>query len=135
LSGWIEIVTLKIRGARVDARLREGIRLFNDGRYFESHEAWEDYYRYAEETHKPFIEALIQMAAAFRMRCDFGEVKGPVRAARQALIRLENYQPVYLGVKVATLIAAVEKWAEAIEKDDRAQAAMPKITTRRFGLF
>ena len=119
----------------MDARLREGIRLFNDGRYFESHEAWEDFYRRAEDVDKPFIEALIQMAAAFRMRCDFGEVKGPARAARQALIRLENYQPAYLGVKVAMLIAAVEKWAAAIEKDDRAEAAPPKISMQRFGLF
>jgi len=117
----------------MDARLREGIRLFNEGRYFESHEAWEDFYQRAEEAHKPFIEALIQMAAAFRMRRDFGEVKGPVRAARQALIRLENYRPVYLGVKVTPLMQAVQQWAEASEKNEDNE--MPKISLRRFGLF
>ena len=119
----------------MDARLREGIGLFNRGHYFAAHEAWEDFYQRAEEAHKPFIEALIQMAAAFRMRVDFGEVKGPVRAARQALIRLENYRPAYLGVKVTPLMAAVEQWAEASEKEVTAAPKMPKISVQRFGLF
>jgi predicted metal-dependent hydrolase len=117
----------------MDARLREGIRLFNDGRYFQSHEAWEDFYQRAAEADKPFVEALIQLAAALRMRADFGEVKGPVRAARQALIRLENYQPAYLGVKVSALMQAVALWADAAEK--AAAAETPKISMQRFGLF
>lgn len=119
----------------MDARLREGIRLFNDGRYFESHEAWEDFYQRADEPEKPFVEALIQIAAAFRMRRDFGEAKGPVRAARQALIRLENYQPVRLGIKVAALMEAVKTWADATEKDATREIEMPKIALQRFGLF
>src|SRR5205814_3749352 len=119
------------RGLGMDARLREGIRLFNAGRYFESHEAWEDFYQRAAEAERPFIEALIQMAAAFRMHRDFGEVKGPVRAVRQALIRLENYQPAYLGVKVTRLLLVVEKWAEAAEKNGAAEVAMPKISLQR----
>jgi predicted metal-dependent hydrolase len=119
----------------MDARLREGIRLFNDGRYFESHEAWEDFYQRSDEAEKPFIEALIQLAAAFRMRSDFGEVKGPVRAARQALIRLENYQPARLGIKVTALVEAVKTWADTTEKDSTREIAMPKIALQRFGLF
>jgi len=119
----------------MDARLREGIRLFNDGSYFQSHEAWEDFYQRAAESEKPIVEALIQLAAALRMRADFGEVKGPVRAARQALIRLENYQPAYLGVKVSTLMQAVAEWADASEKDAAASVERPKISLQRFGLF
>jgi len=119
----------------MDARLREGIRLFNDGRYFQSHEAWEDFYQRAAESDKPFVEALIQLAAALRMRADFGEMKGPVRAARQALIRLENYRPVYLGVKVSALMQAVAQWADASEKDGAAAVETPKISMQRFGLF
>ena len=40
----------------MDARLREGIRLFNAGRFFESHESLEDFYAGAEPEHKPFVE-------------------------------------------------------------------------------
>jgi len=118
----------------VDARLREGIRLFNAGRYFAAHEALEDFYQRAEEMHRPFLEALIQLAAALRLAYDFDEVKGPARMARQALIRLENYLPAYLGIKVAGLMQAAEIWADETEKGGKAAAA-PKISTQFFGFF
>ena len=46
-------------------------------------ESLEDFYAGAEPEHKPFVEGLIQLAAACRMFRDFGEVEGPVRMARQ----------------------------------------------------
>lgn len=120
----------------MDARLREGIRLFNAGRYFDSHESLEDFYLRADENDRPFLEGLIQLAAALRVFRDFDEVKGPVRMARQALIRLENYQPAYLGIKVARLILAVEAWVEETERNHRSAAKkVPKISLRRFGWF
>jgi len=119
----------------VDARLREGIGLFNAGRYFEAHESLEEFYQRAEERHKPFVEGLIQLAAALRLARDFDEVKGPARMVRQALIRLENYQPAYLGVKVAGLMQAIEAWANELEKNGKASAKVPKISTKIFGLF
>jgi predicted metal-dependent hydrolase len=119
----------------VDARLREGIGLFNAGRYFESHESLEDFYLRAEEQHKPFLEGLIQLAAALRLARDFDEVKGPARMARQALIRLENYQPAYLGIKVTGLIQAMAAWADEAESKSDAALKAPKISLLRFGLF
>lgn len=118
----------------VDARLREGIRLFNAGRYFESHESLEDFYLSAEERDKPFLEGLIQLAAAFRLFRDFDEVKGPARMVRQALIRLENYQPAYLGIKVTSLIRAMETWVEETGSNPAAKR-VPKIFVRRFMFF
>ena len=125
----------------MDARLREGIRLFNAGRYFESHESLEDFYLHTEEAHKPFLEGLIELAAAFRLFSDFGEVKGPVRMIRQSLIRLENYQPTYLGVRVKRLIQTMEPWAERIEAAEKngvnsdLRDPMPKIRVRRLIFF
>ena len=120
----------------MDARLREGIRLFNAGQYFASHESLEDFYQRAEEGHKPFVEALIQLAAALRLFRDFGEARGPARMIRQAIIRLENYQPRYLGIGVKSLIGAMELWAEEIEADSETAAKrVPKISLRRFLLF
>jgi len=120
----------------VDARLREGICLFNASRYFESHESFEDFYQHAEEEHKPFLEALVQLAAALRLFRDFGETKGPVRMVRQAVIRLENYQPRYLGIRVKSLIGAMELWAKEIEADSETAAKrIPKIPTRRLLFF
>lgn len=121
----------------MDARLREGISLFNEGRYFECHEAWEAFYQETEDTNKAFIEGLIGLAAAFRLFCDFGEVKGPVRMIYQSLIRLENYQTVYLQIRVRDLSKAAEAWAKLAEKSGAQPevSTIPKIQYRRFSFF
>lgn len=121
----------------MDARLREGIRLFNDGRFFDCHEVLEGFYQEAEDVNKPFLEGLIELAAAFRLFCDFGEVKGPVRMIYQALIRLENFQPVFLQIRVKELFQAAEAWAQAAEASETkpSAAAIPKIQYQRFSFF
>ena len=121
----------------MDARLRDGIRLFNDGQFFECHDILETVYQEADDTHKPFLEGLIQLAAAFRIFCDFGEIKGPVRMIYQALIRFENYQPAFLQIRVKDFCQAAEAWAKAAEKKDAQPTAanIPKIQFQRFSFF
>jgi predicted metal-dependent hydrolase len=121
----------------MDARLREGIRLFNERQFFASHEVWEQFYQNTEAENKPFLEGLIQLAAAFRLFSDFGETKGPVRMIYQALIRFENYQPAFLQVKVGELCQAAEAWAKAAEAASgrRAAETIPKIQFQRFSFF
>jgi predicted metal-dependent hydrolase len=109
----------------MDARLREGIRLFNQRQFFACHEILEDFYQNAAAENRPFLEGLIQLAAAFRMFADFGETKGPVRMVYQALIRFENFQPAYLQVRVKDLCQAAETWAKAAE----AANVQPSIET------
>ena len=111
----------------MDARLREGIGLFNAGRFFESHEILEQFYQGAEEANKPFLEGLIELAVAFRLYSDFGEIKGPVRMIYQALIRFENYQTTYLGIRVKDLSDVMETWAKAADADGKPHASTPQI--------
>jgi predicted metal-dependent hydrolase len=120
----------------MDARLREGINLFNQRRFFEAHETWEMLYQRAEINDKSFLEGLIQLSAACRLIEDFGEIKGPVKLIYQALIRFENYQPTYLDIKVADLAAAMEAWAKELEASGvRGRKPVPNIAVRRFGFF
>lgn len=136
LSGEGELVNFGLRLSLMDARLREGLRLFNAGRYYESHESLEGFYLRTEDKHKPFLEGLIQLAAACRLFSEFGEVKGPVRMVHQAIIRLEDYQPTYLGIRVRSLIDTMEVWAKEIEADQGAvRSEIPKIRWRRFIFF
>ena len=113
----------------MDARLRAGIALFNQGEFFQCHEALEAFYHDTVEENKPFLEGLVQLAAAFRLVCDFGQVRGPVRMIYQALIRCENYQPDFLQIRVTELCQAAEKWAKAAEAAGAkpAEADIPKI--------
>jgi hypothetical protein len=121
----------------MDARLRKGIDSFNDGRFFESHENLEGFYQDTAEAHKPFLEGLIQLAVAFRIFNEFGEIKGPVRMIYQALIRFENYQPAFLQVRVNELSANMEAWAKAAEAAGAATLSqpIPKIPVERFSFF
>ena len=121
----------------MDARLREGIRLFNERRFFECHEALEALYQDTEAENRPFIEGLVQVAAAFRIYCEFGEVKGPVRMIHQALIRFENYLPGYSDVRVQELSAALEGWAKQAEQTPNPPqlSSVPKIVFQSSGFL
>lgn len=121
----------------MDDRLRQGVDLFNDGRFFESHEILEGFYQDTDGAHKPFLEGLIQLAVAFRIFNEFGEIKGPVRMIYQALIRMENYQPAFLHIRVKELSQAMEAWAKAAEAAGAAPAShpIPKIHLQRFSFF
>lgn len=118
----------------MDASLREGIRLFNAREFFASHERLEEAYARAEERDKPFLEAIIELAVALRIFCDLEETAGPVRMIHQALIRLENYQPAYLRVKVKPLIGAMEEWAAAAKRSGPAEAARLRERIPKIGL-
>jgi predicted metal-dependent hydrolase len=121
----------------MDERLRQGVELFNSGQFFESHEVLESFYLETENAHKPFIEGLIQLAVAFRLFNEFGELKGPVRMIYQALIRFENYQPTFLQVRVQELSESVEAWAKSAEAAGATpiSQAIPKIPLQRFSFF
>ncbi len=50
----------------MDDPFAEGARLFDAGKYFEAHEAWEGRWRRAtDEAERRFLQGLIQVAAAF----------------------------------------------------------------------
>jgi hypothetical protein len=121
----------------MDDRLRQGIDLFNDGRFFDSHEILEGFYQDTEDAHKPFIEGLIQLAVAFRIFSEFGELKGPIRMIYQAVIRFENYQPAFLQVRVKELSETMEAWAKAAEAAGAmpTSQALPKIPLQSFSFF
>ncbi len=122
-----EVGTLIFRSVVMDARLREGIGLFNEGRFFESHEILEHLYQETEDINKPFLEGLIELAVAFRIYTEFGEIRGPVRMIYQALIRFENYQATYLDIRVKDLSEAMGTWAKEAESGGKPPAAIPKI--------
>jgi predicted metal-dependent hydrolase len=121
----------------MDARLHEGIKLFNARQFFECHEVLEELYQETDAANKPFLEGLIQLAAAFRIFAEFGEVKGPVRMIYQALVRFENYHPDFLQVRVQELSAVLENWAKQAQQGASPPPAtsIPKIPVKKNGLF
>jgi predicted metal-dependent hydrolase len=121
----------------MDARLGEGIKLFNSRHFFECHEVLEGLYQDIDAVNKPFIEGLIQLAAAFRLLADFHEIRGPVRMVYQALVRFENYQPDFMQVRVQELSTALDRWAKQAQQSASPPplTSLPKIPLQRSGFF
>ena len=109
--------------------------MFNEGRFFDSHEVLEQFYQETEDANKPFIEGLIELAVAFRLLTDFGEIKGPVRMIYQALIRFENYQSPHLDIRVKDLSESLATWAKETDAAGKPLSSIPKIWLRGFGIF
>lgn len=79
------------------ARFQEGLKLFNQGRFWQAHEAWEDHWRESrpegatKETqgeYADFVQGLIQLAAAL-VKLEQGSARGARLNLQKALAKLE----------------------------------------------
>lgn len=94
---------------------REGIELFNQGRFFESHEAWEEIWRSTTPEPKSLFQGLIQVAAAMHQFLDLKRDQGPLRTLAKARQHLESYAPTALGLDLTDLLRQVESWQSWLE--------------------
>ena len=103
--------------------LAEGLRCYWNGQFFEAHEHWEAVWLTCAEPDKTFLQALIQVTAAFHhlRRANPAGTKALLRAA---LGRLERYPTNYGGVAVETLRSSIRDWLGALEDGSR----MPELS-------
>jgi len=102
--------------------IRRGTRLFNRRRYLSAQQVWEDAWRAAPVAERPFVEGLVQLAAALHLRTRRGATRGAVHLLSQALIVLEEYRPAAHGVDVDALVAefgGYREWLAAIDRPHR----------------
>ena len=97
--------------------LAEGLRRYNAGEYFTAHEAWEVVWLEAHEPEKTFLQALIQVTAAFHhlRRSNF---VGTDRLLHAALRRLERYPDCFGGISVATLCGDIRERIRALHAEE-----------------
>jgi len=93
--------------------LREGLRCFHSGAFFEAHEHWESVWLAAQEPEKTFLQGLIQVAASFH-HFQRGNLAGTVSLLRSALRRLDVYPEAFAGVAVAPLRVTIRRWLDAL---------------------
>src|ERR1051326_1927978 len=74
-----------------------GIELFNQGKYWEAHEAWEDIWRVSSGERKLYYQGLIQAAAAL-LHYDRHNLRGTNLCINNALAKLEALRPVYMSL-------------------------------------
>lgn len=106
---------------------REGIELFNQGRFFESHEAWEEIWRSTTPEPKDLFQGLIQVAAALHQFA-LKRKHAPQRTLAKARQRLEPYAPTALGLDLADLLEQVGLWQSWLE---HRQGDLPPVPVLR----
>jgi predicted metal-dependent hydrolase len=95
--------------------LAEGLDCYKTGKYFEAHEHWESVWLKCEEPEKTFLQALIQITAAFH-HLQRKNLKGTASLLRGSLRRLDGFPAAYGGIEVEPLRESVREWLRALEE-------------------
>ncbi len=115
--------------------VEHGIGLFNAGKFWHAHEAWELVWQRQSEDERLFFQGIIQLAAAYHHLVK-GHRTGYVNNLRKADAILRVFAPEYLGIAVSPLLAAIAAGISASEErggrppDDREFGLIPKMKFR-----
>ena len=91
------------------AALRAGAALFDAGRYWDAHEAWEEIWQRERRPIRSFYQGLIQVAAALHHWTVKHNPVGVSRLLEAGADKLAWYRPAYLGVDVERLLAEAQR--------------------------
>ena len=113
--------------------LDRGIHLFNEGRYWDAHEAWEELWHRRTEESRIFIQGIIQLAAAFHLLHRPGRRRGALGNFRKAEEKLRLFPSRFLGIDVTDLLAMIDAGRSTAVADNREAPAPhgglpPRIT-------
>jgi predicted metal-dependent hydrolase len=81
----------------VDPRFGCGIAAFNEEKFFEAHEVWEQVWKHAEGEQKTIYQGLIQAAAAL-LHVQRGNHRGAISTYLKARSKLERAPEVWMGI-------------------------------------
>jgi predicted metal-dependent hydrolase len=109
---------------------QEGIALFNQGRFFEAHEAWEEIWRSTTPKPRDLFQGLIQVAAALHQFLNLNRIDGPRRTLAKARRRLEPYVPAVLGIDISDLLEQVGRWETWLEHREGEPPSIPTLNPK-----
>lgn len=97
-----------------DGPLALGLECYRAGEFFEAHEHWELVWLRLSEPEKSFLQALIQVSAAFH-HYRRGNVVGAASLLTRALRRLERCEACFGGIAVEELREGVRAWLHGLK--------------------
>jgi predicted metal-dependent hydrolase len=95
--------------------VRHGISLFNAGKFWHAHEAWELVWQRQAEDERLFFQGLIQLAAAYHHLVRKHHRPGYVNNLKKAEAILRVFTPEYLGISIGPLLEAIDAGLDAAE--------------------
>jgi predicted metal-dependent hydrolase len=93
--------------------LVEGLQCYQNEEFFRAHEHWEGVWLIVEEPEKTFLQALIQVAAAFH-HFQRKNLRGAASLLQAALRRLGSFPAVYEGIEVESLRKCIREWLRVL---------------------
>ena len=94
--------------------LQAGIIFFNDGRYFEAHESWEEMWRQTGGPLKLFYQGLVQAAVGMH-HLEHGNLNGARAQLQKSLSKLEQYPPTFCRIDNGRLTSDLRKLLDRLE--------------------
>ena len=115
--------------------LRRGAALFDAGRFWDAHEAWEEAWLEEDGEVRLFLQGLIQVAAGYHKATVQLQPGGCVKLLGSGLAKLQPLPPDFCGLQLGRFIAQVEqtlaeahRWQSG-ELGDFPRALIPKLAT------
>lgn len=107
--------------------LAAGLACYRNEEFFAAHEHWESVWLKLNGQEKIFLQALIQVTAAFH-HLRRGNYVGTLALLRNALQRLENCPESFIGLNLTTLPLEILEWVRRLESGETPlPAAFPRI--------
>jgi predicted metal-dependent hydrolase len=95
----------------------EGWALFNEGRFFECHEAWEEVWKRSDGDEKLFYQGLIQAAVAI-LHAQRGNLQGARSILEKSLAKLDAMPAEHMGIALGELRDGVTQFVAAAARGD-----------------
>jgi len=91
----------------------EGLKLFNEGEWFEAHEVWEDIWNMASGEKKRFYQGLIQYAVTIE-HIRRGNPRGVRCVYETTLTKFVGLPDVYMGFDVPRQLAELDQFVKPV---------------------
>ena len=92
----------------------EGVRLFNEGHFFEAHEVLEEAWYVERGEPRLFLQGLIQICAGFH-HFQNGNLRGATALLARGTEKMERYPGEYLGIDASRLLADIRAFQGGIQ--------------------
>jgi predicted metal-dependent hydrolase len=103
----------------------QGIKLFNQGEFFDCHEVWEEIWKRSSGPEKMFLQGLIQAAVAI-LHAQRGNLDGAASLYKKSRAKLDRFPPRHAGIALAIFRADLEEFFAAVSNSDLLPPA-PKL--------
>jgi uncharacterized protein len=118
-------------GTSPAALYEEGIALFNEGRFFECHEAWEEVWKRSTGEEKLFYQGMIQAAVAI-LHAQRGNRDGAQTLYDKARAKLDPLPAEHMGIRLGKFRIDLERFFEiALSEQDVELPAAPNLSRSR----